>query len=316
MDNQTSGIKCRVCHEEFSAEQNLHKHIKVHKLYLAEYYQTYWPRYDKFDAQIIRFRNKEQYLTTDFNSRDNLRKWVQQTDEPTVRAYLKMALELRKERKKLIWTPTQVELRTAMMAPIQCYNQFFGNYFALCEELGFKNKFSLEGSFDESNKPPFYTIYIDRREQKPLEFVHRPFEFATLRFGDYACSNHDFTCTGYIERKAENDFAGTLSGGVERFCRELDRAVEEQAYVVVLVEQTLTNCLNPERQAQIFKRLKKANADFIFHNVRHIIQKYANVQFLFVADREEAAKMVERIFDSGCSYKTADLQYLHDIGAI
>jgi hypothetical protein len=63
-----------------------------------------------------------------------------------------------------------------------------------------------------------------------------------------------------------------------------------------------------------FKR--KANPEFIFHNVRDIIQKYPNVQFLFVNGRKKAAEIVEKIFESQCSYKDVDLQLLYDMGAL
>lgn len=309
-------IICQACQKEFPGEANLHKHLKAHKLRLAEYYQQYHPRYDKFDGQIIRFRNKEQYFSTDFNLRDNLKKWILKTDASSVRAYLKILLENRISKKKLIWTPSQVELRTTMMPPIQCYNEWFGDYYALCNELGLKNRFKGNGVFEVSLETPCYTIYIDSREQRPLEFPQRPFEKKTLKFGDYACSDHNISCHCYIERKSPQDFIGTLSGGYERFCRELDRATEAQAYVIILIEASLAITMDFQNQPNYFHKNVKITPEFIFHNVREIIQKYPNVQFLFVNNRTQAAVTIEKIFDSGCSYKDIDLQYFHDIGKL
>ena len=309
-------VICRACNEEFETEASLHKHIKKHNVRLAEYYQTYWPRYDKFDGKIIRFRNKEQYFQTDFNSRENLKAWVKTADPITVRAYCKAKLEERIARKNLVWTPSQVELRTVLLPPIQCYNDLFGNYYALCEELGLKNRFNPNGAFLTTSPSPDYTIYVDTREQRPLKFPTKPSEPKALKFADYACSNHDLTCKCYIERKSASDFAGTFSGGVERFCRELDRAVAADAYVVVLVEDTLVHCQDFSRQPVMYTMKRKANPDFIFHNVRDIIQKYSNVQFLFVNGREKAAEIVEKIFESQCTYKDVDLQLLYDLGSL
>ena len=51
--------KCKVCDKTFATERSLHAHLKAHKLRLAEYYQTYYPRYDKHDGSIIKFKNKD-----------------------------------------------------------------------------------------------------------------------------------------------------------------------------------------------------------------------------------------------------------------
>ena len=49
--------KCKVCDKTFATERSLHAHLKAHKLRLAEYYQTYYPRYDKHDGNIIKFES-------------------------------------------------------------------------------------------------------------------------------------------------------------------------------------------------------------------------------------------------------------------
>lgn len=307
---------CRVCHKEFENDKALHKHIKAHKLLLAEYYQKHIPRYDKYDGHIILFRNQEQYLTRDFNTRENLKKWIETTEPSLVRAYCKTALAARQTRKSLVWAPSQVELKTAMLPPIQVYEQFFGDYFALCEELGMKNKFKHDAEFKIPEMPAPYTIYVDTREQIPYEFETRLFEKRKLDFGDYGCSNDDITCACYIERKTAKDFAGTFSGGVERFCRELDRARAANAYIIVLVEDTISNCQDYSRQPVIYTGGRKANPEFVFFNVRDIIQKYPMLQFLFVHNRDIAQDMVTKLFDSECSYKDVDLQFFYDIGKI
>ena len=43
----------------------------------------------------------------------------------------------------------------------------------------------------------------------------------------------------YIERKSITDFIGTMSGGYERFKREVERAREQDAKLIVLVEESL-----------------------------------------------------------------------------
>ena len=47
-------VKCKVCNTEFETEKQLHGHLKVHELRMAEYYQKYLPRYDLHDKKIIK----------------------------------------------------------------------------------------------------------------------------------------------------------------------------------------------------------------------------------------------------------------------
>ena len=70
-------------------------------------------------------------------------------------------------------------------------------------------------------------IYVDTREQKPLDFENLNKQIKNLKFGDYAFSDRDSNT--YIERKSVSDFIGTLSGGFDRFTREIERAGEAEA---------------------------------------------------------------------------------------
>ena len=134
-------VKCAVCGKEFESDRKLHAHLKAHKLRMVEYYQKYFPRYDKHDNKIIKFKNKKQYFSTDFNSRENLRNWLKSSDEETVKNYCEDLLTKRKEEKSLVYSPTQVELRTLLFPPIQFYHKKFGNYYKLCESIGYQNRF-------------------------------------------------------------------------------------------------------------------------------------------------------------------------------
>ncbi len=159
-----------------------------------------------------------------------------------------------------------------------------------------------------------YIIYIDNREQSPLDDFNQSPEFRTLNFGDYTSDKHENKL--HIERKGPNDFIGTFSGGFERFCKEVERAAAANAYLIVLVEESLVNCLDFKNHPHFFHKDVKVTPDFIFRNVRDLIQKYSNLQFLFVKNRLKAAKTIEKLFESGESYKEVDLQYLYDIGQL
>ena len=177
-------VSCIVCEKEFSSDKQLHAHIKAHKLRVAEYYQTHFARYDKYDGSIIKFKNKEQYFNNDFNSRITLKKWLKEFPEEETKRYCSELLSNRKEKKQLIYSPTQVELRTILSPPIHFYNDLFGSYYELCESLGYKNKFHnpekiTYGSIYDS---PDSKIYIDTREKLPLKFKDIETEIKTLKF--------------------------------------------------------------------------------------------------------------------------------------
>mgnify|MGYP001327431575 CR=1 FL=1 len=311
---------CEIDQECFDTEKELHKHLRKHKMRMVEYYQTYHPRYDLYDGNIIKFKNKKQYFNSDFNSKTNLRMWLKKQPEKDAKEYCSNLLSKRKEEKELIFAPTQVELRSLMSPPIQYYNDLFGwnGYYSLCSELGFKNKHQIFNdiiSGAEYEKPE-YKIYVDTREQRPLRFT-RGIELKTLKFGDYAFSSKIATCNCYIERKSLSDLIGTLSGGYERFIKEIERAKESEAYLVVLVEAKFNTALyfnhqiKSHNKEKVFKKVK-ATPEFIFHRVRRISQKYPNVQFLFVDGRKEASRVIDRIFTSGCIHKKIDLQFAYD----
>ena len=303
---------CKECDKGFETEKQLHAHIKVHDLRVVGYYQKHYPRHDLYDEKIIKFKNKKQYFDTDFNSRTNLRMWLKKQTLDKRKEFCTKILTKRKEEKELIYSLSQVELRSIMSPPIQYYEKEFGDYYKLCGGLGFKNKYNnfreIVSAY-EYNKPE-YKILVDTREQKPLRF-DRGIEVRKLDFGDYAFNSKIASCNCYIERKSLPDFIGTLSGGYERFVNEIKRAKEGKANLIILVEDTLENSMSFKYLPYISKKIK-ATPEFIFNRVRNLIQKHEHIQFLFVKGRKEASRVVERIFTCGCVYEKIDLQLAYD----
>ena len=160
--------QCKVCDKSFDTERQLHAHLKAHKMRMAEYYQTYYPRHDKHDGKIIKFKSKDYYFENDFNSRTNLRLWLKDQEKEVAQEYCKNLLVTRKEKKNLIFAPTQVELRTLMMPAIQVYDALFDSYYDVCEEIGLISKYEKQTSeYDfELNADAIkdrFKIYVDTR---------------------------------------------------------------------------------------------------------------------------------------------------------
>jgi hypothetical protein len=98
---------------------------------------------------------------------------------------------------------------------------------------------------------------------------------------------------------------------LERFKREIERAAEANANLIILVEDTLTHALSFNHLPYISKKIR-ATPEFIFKNTRDLIQEYPHIQFLFVKGRKESVRVMKKIFFSNCLYKKMDLQLAYD----
>ena len=91
-------------------------------------------------------------------------------------------------------------------------------------------------------------LKIDSREQTPLDFtvggsVSR-IDVTGLPFGDYwAAYETGQEMPVCFERKGISDLFGTLSGGMERFKRELERARDNNFKIILIVEGTLSEVI-------------------------------------------------------------------------
>lgn len=298
--------------KEYKDEKSLHLALRSYGLNKEKYYHTYYPRKDLLTGEIINFKTKEQYLNSDFNDKNNMKKWLKEQPLEQAQEYCRSLLIKRKKDKNLIYSPTQVELRTIMSPSIIFYNKIFDDYYDICSSIGLENKYIHPKNVTHQFKNKLSQrnlIYVDTREQSWLKF-DIPFELKTLPYGDYT-SDIDQNC--YIERKSLSDFISTLSTkNIDRFKNEIDKANKNNAYIVVIIEEKITNALNFKYLPHISKKIK-VSPDFIFHNVRELLQTYKNLQFLFVDGREEMKRVIMAIFASKEKYKNVDLQLAYDL---
>jgi len=308
-------VSCKICDKEFEKDKSLHLHIKAHKLSIEEYYHQNYPRHDLHTGELIKYKNKDQYFSSDFNNKRNLKSWLKSIPNKDAQEYCTALLQKRKEEKGLVYAPTQVELRTLPMPPIQYYELLFDSYYKLCKKIGYKNKFKhipTKKDYKETYSDD-HLIYIDSREQKPLEIEDFPTEVRGLKFGDYCLNDKEKTQNTYIERKSVPDLIGTLSSGLERFKNEINRAAEENAYMVILVERNLNDCLAFNRLKHVYKKNTRVTPDFIFHNVRDLIQEFSHIQFLFVNGRDECTRIVKKLLLSDVLKEKHDLQLAYEL---
>jgi hypothetical protein len=306
-------VICKVDGKEFKDEKSLHLALRGYGLNKEKYYHTYYPRRDLLTGDTINFKSKDQYLNSDFNDKNNLKKWLKQQTIEKAQEYCRGLLVKRKNDKNLIYSPSQIELRTIMSPSIVFYNKIFDDYYELCSDIGLENKFIHPNIITNQFKNKLNsknTIYVDTREQNWLKF-DIPFEIKTLPFGDYTANNDNCNC--YIERKSLSDFISTLSvKNFDRFKNEIEKAHVNNSYLIVIVEEKLSNALSFQYLPHISKKIK-ATPEYIFHNVRQLMQEYSNLQFLFVDGRTEMKNSIEAILASNCFYKKVDLQLAYDM---
>jgi hypothetical protein len=301
---------CVLCDKKYDAIGSLHSHIrKIHNLDQKQYYYMHFPRIDLGDGSLIKYKNYEHYFSSDFNNRMSLSYWAQEEKNfPEAREYVKKELKKRFE-KGYKFYPSQSELKSLMLPSIYWIMKIFGNYETFLNEtkgIGLVEKFVY--NFDALVlKEGDLEIIVDSREQRPL-FLRTECICSKLPVGDYCCSGEMYSGV-YVERKSLADLAGTISSGYERFEKEIEKAKLLGLYIIVICEESHSNCLEYSPPMSLSR---KVNGSHIFHQIRAICQKYDNIQFTFCSDRGRVKQVMEVIFRLGEKAKTLDIEFEKD----
>ncbi len=308
-------IQCVVDASWHPSLDALHKHLRKLKVKQEVYYQQHAPRHDLATNEVIPFKAPAaRYLTLDFAHKNNLHRFVKEQPAAALE-WAKVWLSRRKADKGLVYPPLQVELRT-LMAPTIAEFDTLGGYETICRELGFTIRF---GNVVLAAQPLACPVIVDTREQNPLKLAV-PTISGKVNCGDYALPGaHDKGI--YIERKSLSDFIGTLSdretregdSNLERFTRELERAKELGAYVILLVESDINQALGFDHLPHIHAKVRP---EHIFKNLRELFHRFPDFQALFVAGRREAAKAVPDLLSMGEAVKTFDIELAYECGKL
>jgi hypothetical protein len=297
-------IVCKICSEEFETEKKLHMHLRSHKITLAEYYTKYYPRNNLLTGEPLPFKNKEQYFDRDFSNRSQLLKWCEQNSDHVVKDYIIQLLERRIKRKELKYGPSHLELKTSELPTVDLYQKHFGSYTKACELVGVKPMFSSKLPDEwQSEVPSDLKIFIDTREQQPLEFHNS--DSLKLDFGDYAVGKEHYDYT-YVDRKSETDFKSTLSkNNLNRFRAELQRAKDFDSYLFIVTETDMSTMEKRNRWSP-----HTSNMKYIYHNMRVLAHDFAgHCQFIFTGGRSQSESLIPKILTLGRKLWNVDLQY-------
>lgn len=305
MDKNKIYLTCKVCGEEFNYFTELKQHLRhYHKLSCKNYFETYWKRIDRFNGTKLEYKSFDQYITCDFIDKKNYKSWLKTISKEECADYFKHKLSQYCDLKDLMVAPSQVECQTInCLLPISTIENLSGiDYNNLCKKIGLYSRFNYEipETISFTSIPQ---IIVDSREQKPFYFEEHTLIESKLEYGDYSLHPNNKLA---VERKSLSDLYGTLSGGRERFEREIQKAKRIEGYIVVVVESTLNKMMYQKQ------RFGKASGDFIAHNMRKLLREYDNLQFVFCDGREDARNKTLYILQMNEEVFHIDLQYYFD----
>jgi hypothetical protein len=294
-------FECQICHKVFEKSKSLHTHIKAHKISIGEYYEQFYPKYDKLTGEKIVFKNIDHYNLDFFKNKKNMNKWMANSTREAKRELCRDVLAKYIENKDLYkqFAPNYLYLLTHPRLPRK---EFIEDYNDICIELGLKNIFKKFCDIKLFPVPKDVKIMQDTREQKPLSFKYESI-VEKLSVGDYALFDNHYNNI-FVDRKAEGDFISTMSLGSQRFKEELERAKEIDAYVFVVIESDIPTIY---KNSQIpFRR--KTNLDVVWGNMREIIVEYSDVcQFIFAKTRENMEVFLPSLLYNGQLLKHYDI---------
>jgi hypothetical protein len=301
-------ITCKICGSKFRSERSLHTHIKAHGILLAEYYTTYYPRYNLYTGELIPFKNKDQYFSTYFSNNVELEKWAATAEREHVQQILLDMLSKRIISKDLQYAPNHLELKLLDLPEIEIYKVFFGSYNEACRRLQVEpllNK-SVKSKFLKENKNlNDIEILIDTREQNPLKFPNS--KSHKLDFGDYTATGEYYNKT-YIDRKSETDFKSTMTVGFDRFKKELQRTVDFDSFLYIVVESSTEKVIRNNSFGP-----HKSNLTFVWHQMRVLSHEFARrCQFVFSGGRKRSENLIPILLDAGPEMWHSDIQYYID----
>lgn len=269
---------------------------------LGDYYVRNYRRKNKLTGELLPFKNYKDYFRKDFSQPHQLLEWCEKADGEEVKEYILKLLKSRIDYMGLTHGPTNLELISSGLPPVDTYKKYFGNYTEACAKCGVEpllNKNLPNGFFDDYSNTK---ILVDTREQQPLRFKNS--EKYKSDVGDYSVEASDYDYT-HVDRKSYGDFCSTVTVGYSRFCKELDRCKSMGSYLFIVVEANFD-----DMEAINKKSYKKFKLEYVYHNMRDLQEKYKDCcQFVFSGSRDLSVELIPKILVLGKQLWKTDVDY-------
>lgn len=298
-------IVCLIDNTEHASNETLHKYLRKFKITQKDYYETHNPRFDLLTGEKIEFKSFEQYFSTRFRDKNNMKKWFKLNPDKNLELAISMLKE-RMDKKNLTIAPCEVEMLSSGLPSIKFYESK-GGYEKVCDDLGMNclYDYSIDAATFYENP---LKIIVDTRETKPFKFPNHKTIEEKLDFGDYAIFGKENGVV--VERKSLTDLISSFVSNFDRVEREFERAKQNHAYLIVVCEESLATAMSFNHIPYI-RRYTKVRPEVMFHNIRELIQKYS-FQFVFCDGVKRATEVTEKIFQYDGDIKRLDIQYAID----
>jgi len=295
------GYLCKECGRDFGLRRSLHIHVvRNHDITVKEYYENNYPKKDLLTGERIPYKSYLKYREQDFVSPENELEWINKSSSLVVSSYILDKMKHKKKEKGLIYAPPDLYFKIYNLPGVSKYEEIFGSYCEFINQAELKHNFLDDLPEDFWAKTPEVPTLIDTRERQPLEFNGARSQ--KLDFGDYTAAGEFYSKT-FVERKGEDDFKSTFTQWQERFNKEMERCVEFNSYMFVVVESTVEKINRNDG-------FRKVRLNFLWHGVRELITKYPhNLQFIFAHSRAGAQRIIPKILYYGKSLWNVDLNY-------
>lgn len=304
-------IKCLIDGTEHYDEKVLHYYLKKLKVKRSDYYERFYPRFDKQTGEKIPFKEFSSYFNTDFLNKNSLKAFCKNNPKEGYE-WGKSYLEARAKEKGVNKAFHHVELRS-LICPSVLFFEKLGGYNKMSLSIG------LTPIFDYKNEIEFQfqdlaggIVRCDTREQKPIPFKTIKTKTDTIHYGDYSIEK-PYHQGIFIEKKSIADFAHSFGKDKERLEREFNRCAANDDYMVVLVQCPLSKALSFNYLWEM--KYSKVSPEFVFANMRDLLHRYNNLQFLFI-DKDESERVILNLFKMGQNVRKTDLQYVYDLKLI
>lgn len=244
-------------------------------------------------------------------NKKELKQYLESLSDKEGLNYLKNWLLDRKKEKNLVYAPGQFECRSLCFPSIKYIHKKYGfdSYSQICKDIGLTLKYNYDTALSFEYEP--IEVLCDSREQRPYVKLNVPIKVSTLNFADYAPNPNPENL--FIERKELSDWSGVMSKGYSRFERELQRAKDENAYIIVLIESSY----NDIESINYLPHTKwiRATPIYLFKRMRDLYLNFDNFQMVAGGTRNECIQLFNQLIKIK-NIKQYDLQYLIDTKGI
>lgn len=295
-------INCPICNIKNIDKKHPYS---VHKIKYADFIELHYPRHDLWTKEPIKFKSEDSYFLTDFNDKRNLKKYLESVSKEDGINCLKEWLLRRKEIKDLIYAPSEFELKSLCYPSISFFHKFYGkdSYENICKELKLILKYNYNKEINFNNVPEF--IVCDTREKSPYIKLELSIEIQCLNFADYTTIPNNENV--FYERKEISDWAGVMSKGYSRFEKEIQRAKDKNAYIIVLIEGEYCDLQSINYLPQT--KWIKASSEYLLKHARDLYLKFDNFQMVAGGNRNNCIKLFNKLVKIK-DIKDYDIQYL------